>query len=232
MGRYLCISASSQIAQSLIRRIKDKGDEVITVARDSSKITPDIECDVANFEAVDEVFEKVGEVDGVVNFAGNLFLKSAHLTLQEEYDEVIRASLTTAFATVHAAGKFMRKGGAVVFISSAAAMVGLPNHEAIAAAKAGIIGLAQSAAATYAANNLRFNVVAPGMINTPLTSSLINNEMAYQASISMHALGRIGEPEDISAAVAFFLDPKNDWITGQVLAVDGGLSRVRPKTKI
>lgn len=232
MARYLCIAASSQMAQCLIKLLKDKGDEVFTSARDSSKIIPDAECDASDFEAVNELFKKAGDIDGVVNFSGSLLLKSAHLTKQKEYDAVIAASLTSAFATTHAAGRHMRQGGSVVLISSAAAMVGLVNHEAIAAAKAGIIGLAQSAAATYAANNLRFNVVAPGMTNTALTSSLMENKTAFEVSKSMHALGRIGKPEDIASAVAFFLDPKNDWITGQVLAVDGGLSRVRPKAKI
>ncbi len=126
----------------------------------------------------------------------------------------------------------MNQGGSVVLISSAAALVGLANHEAIAAAKAGIIGLAQSAAATYASNNLRVNVVAPGMVNSPLTSSLLSNQLVLNASKGMHALGRIGVPEDIAHAIVFLLNPDNSWITGQVIAVDGGLSRVRPKMKI
>jgi len=133
---------------------------------------------------------------------------------------------------VRAAGLSMKKGGAVVLISSAAAMTGLANHEAIAAAKAGIIGLAQSAAATYASNGLRFNVVAPGMVESPLTAQLTSNEALLNASKSMHVLGRIGKPNDIAQAILFLLNPSNDWITGQVIAVDGGLSRIRPKIKI
>ncbi|WP_229310372.1 SDR family NAD(P)-dependent oxidoreductase, partial [Legionella pneumophila] len=90
----------------------------------------------------------------------------------------------------------------------------------------------QSAAATYASNNLRVNVVAPGMVNSPLTSSLLSNQLVLNASKGMHALGRIGVPEDIAHAIVFLLNPDNSWITGQVIAVDGGLSRVRPKMKI
>ncbi|MCX7118596.1 MAG: SDR family oxidoreductase, partial [Legionellales bacterium] len=137
-----------------------------------------------------------------------------------------------SFATVRAAGMHMKNGGSVVLISSAAALVGLANHEAIAAAKAGIIGLVQSAASTYANLDLRFNGVAPGMTDTPLTAGLISNDLAFKASKAMHALDRIGTPEDIARAIVFLLDPKNNWITGQVLAVDGGLSKVRPKMKI
>ena len=75
-------------------------------------------------------------------------------------------------------------------------------------------------------------MVAPGMVNSPLTSSLLNNQLAYKASKEMHPLGRIGTPEDIAQVIIFLLSPENSWITGQVLAVDGGLSHLRPKMKI
>jgi NAD(P)-dependent dehydrogenase (short-subunit alcohol dehydrogenase family) len=126
----------------------------------------------------------------------------------------------------------MKQGGSVVLITSAAALTGLANHEAIAAAKAGIIGLTQAAAATYASSNLRINAVAPGMVKSPLTNALLKNDLVAKASTAMHALGRIGEPSDVAEAIVFFLNPKNSWITAQVLAVDGGLSAVRPKLKV
>ncbi len=232
MANYLVIAASSAIGQSVVNALIAEGDNVFTTARDCQKIQPSALLDATNFDAVSEVFKAAGPIDGVVNCAGSLLLKSAHTTSQEQYQAVIDASLTTSFATVRAAGMHMKEGGAVVLISSAAALVGIANHEAIAAAKAGIIGLAQSAASTYAHLNLRFNVVAPGMIDTPLTAHLISNPVAFNASKAMHALDRIGTTEDIARAIVFLLNPKNNWITGQVLAVDGGLSRVRPKIKI
>lgn len=232
MAHYLVIAASSSLGQAVTEALKAQGDSVFTTARDKTKMNPDLLLDATDFNAVDEAFRLAGTIDGVVNCSGSLLLKPAHTTSKEQYQSVIDSSLTTSFATVHAAGTYMKKGGSVVLIASAAALVGLANHEAIAAAKAGIIGLAQSAAATYATINLRINVIAPGMIDSPLTTALIKNEALYQASKSMHALGRIGKPEDIARAVLFLLNPQNSWITGQVLAVDGGLSRVRPKIKI
>jgi NAD(P)-dependent dehydrogenase (short-subunit alcohol dehydrogenase family) len=110
-------------------------------------------------------------------------------------------------------------------------MAGYANHEAIASAKAGIIGLVRSAAATYASQNLRFNAVAPGLIETPLTQQLTTNPAARKISEAMHALGRIGSPEDIARAICFLLDTRNSFITGQVIAVDGGLSMVHPKVR-
>ncbi|HOW63102.1 MAG TPA: SDR family oxidoreductase [Candidatus Contendobacter sp.] len=231
MARFLVIAAASGIGQATVKQLKATGHQVFTTARDQSKITPDALLDATDFEAVERVFQQAGEIAGVVNCSGSLLLKAAHLTSKAQYQATIDASLTTAFATVRAAGKYLRNGGSVVLVSSAAALEGLANHEAIAAAKAGIIGLTLAAAASYAGNNLRVNAVAPGLTETPLTQSLTANESARKLSEAMHALGRLGQPEDIARAIVFLLDPANSWITGQVLAVDGGLSRVRPRMK-
>jgi len=231
MARFLVIAAASGIGQATVKQLKATGHQVFTTARDQSKITPDALLDATDFEAVERVFQQAGEIAGVVNCSGSLLLKAAHLTSKAQYQATIDASLTTAFATVRAAGKYLRNGGSVVLVSSAAALEGLANHEAIAAAKAGIIGLTLAAAASYAGNNLSVNAVAPGLTETPLTQSLTANESARKLSEAMHALGRLGQPEDIARAIVFLLDPANSWITGQVLAVDGGLSRVRPRMK-
>ena len=124
----------------------------------------------------------------------------------------------------------MIKGeGSVVLISSAAARIGLANHEAIAAAKAGILGLTLSAAATYASRGLRVNAVAPGLVRTPMTTRITSNEKAAESSRGLHALGRLGEPEDVARMIAWLLDPAQSWVTGQVFGVDGGLSSVRSR---
>lgn len=235
MANYLIIAAGSGIGQAVANQLRTPENQVFTTARNHSVISPDVLLDARDFSAVEAVFEKasasMGTLDGVVNCAGSLLLKPAGMTSQEQYQSTIDASLTTAFATVRAAGKHMSSGGAVVLVSSAAAMQGLANHEAISAAKAGILGLTLSAAATYAPMNLRVNAVAPGLTETPLTAPLTGNETSRKFSEAMHALGRLGKPEDVARAIVFLLDPLNSWITGQVLAVDGGLSRVRPKVK-
>lgn len=174
--------------------------------------------------------EESGGLDGVACCIGSLMLKPAHATTHEEWLDTLSLNLTVAFETVKAAAEVMRKtGGSVALVSSAAAQVGLPNHEAIAAAKAGVIGLMRSAAATYARMGIRVNCVAPGMVHTPLTQSIVDNEIALKGSIAMHALGRIGEPEDVARALAWLLDPGQSWVTGQVLGVDGGLGYIRTK---
>jgi short-subunit dehydrogenase len=232
VAKYLIVGGSSSIGQEVLKGLKALNHEVLTTARNSQKIQPDYTLDASDFDAVDGLFSSIAPLDGVVNCSGSLLLKPAHLTSKDEWNDTVNASLTTSFAIVRAAGKHMTSGGSVVLIGSAAVNIGLVNHEAIAAAKAGIRGLALSASATYAHQGLRFNVVEPGLTQTNLTASLTANEMMKKGSIAMHPLGRLGEPEDIARAIIFFLLPENNWITGQHLAVDGGLSTIKPRVKV
>ncbi|MBT9606426.1 SDR family oxidoreductase [Microbacterium sp.] len=232
MANFLLIAASSDIGQATARRLRDAGHRVLTTARDSSVIEPDAVLDATDFDAVDRVVGEAGELDGIAVFAGSMLLKPAHLVSRAQYDETIAASLTTSFAVVRAAGTHVRGGGSVVLSSSAAALAGLSNHDAIAAAKAGVIGLTLSAAASYASRGLRINAVAPGLVQTRLTEGLTSSDMSRKVSEAMHPLGRLGEPDDVARAVEFLLDPANDWITGQVLGVDGGLGSLRPRQKV
>lgn len=180
--------------------------------------------------AVERAIAEFGRIDGIANCVGSLLLKPAHITTDAEWDETIATNLRSAFAAVRAGTRAMRsEGGSIVLVSSAAAQIGLANHEAIAAAKGGIAGLALAAAASYAPSGIRVNAVAPGLVKTGMTERLTANEKAERASLAMHALGRLGEPDDVASAIVFLLDPANSWITGQVLGVDGGLGSVRPR---
>ena len=119
-------------------------------------------------------------------------MKAAHLTTDAEWDETIALNLTSAFHATRAAGKTMRKGGSVVLMGSVADRIGIHSHEAIAAAKAGVVGLTKAAAATYSSRGLRFNAVSPGLTRTKLTERVWKNEAAAEASRDMHALHRPG----------------------------------------
>ena len=173
--------------------------------------------DAAEMDATEAFLSQAAEqgpLAGVVNCAGSLMLKPAHLT--------------TAFATVRAAGRQMRKrGGSVVLFSSAAARVGLPNHEAIGAAKAAVAGLARAAAATYAPRGLRVNAVAPGLVDTPLASRIVGNEAALATSMRLHAIRRPGSAQEIASLVDWLLGPDSSWVTGQVISADGGLAHLK-----
>ena len=238
--RVLVIGATGGVGAAVTRGIVAGGGHVFLAARDTEKLAslggelsmPHAAVEATDPDAIDACADAaaaaLGGLDGIVNCAGSLLLKPAHLTTTAEWQATLAANLTSGFGCVRAAGRLLKAtGGSVVLVSSAAARVGLANHEAIAAAKAGVIGLVLSAAATYAKSGIRFNAVAPGLVRTPLTKGLVASELAEKASIGMHPLGRLGEPGDVARAILFLLDPAQGWITGQVLGVDGGLADLR-----
>jgi len=232
------IGGAGRVGSALACRLVAAGNHVVLAGRTETSLAalsadlsmPYAVVDASGFEALDQVLQKHPPLDAVVNCADSLLLKPAHLNAENEYREIVDINLTTAFATVRAGAETkMSTGGSIVPCASAAARTGLANHEAIAAAKSGVVGLTLSAAATYAPRNIRVNCVAPGLVASPLTARITENEIARKASQSMHALGRIGTPDDIAAALAWLVDPANSWITGQVVGVDGGLGTIRPR---
>ena len=186
--------------------------------------------DATDFDSVQNLFsygiKKLGNIDGIINLAGSILLKPAHKTTNKEFDHTINQNLKSSFSVVRAAGLLLNNAS-VVLMSSAAASIGFKNHEAIAAAKAGIEGLARSAAATYSNANLRFNVIAPSLIDTPLTTGITSSPLALKASEKMHPLGRIGTPFDLIKMIDLLLDKENNWITGNVFHIDGGITKVK-----
>eukprot|EP00242_Pyramimonas_sp_CCMP2087_P004488 CAMPEP_0198206658 /NCGR_PEP_ID=MMETSP1445-20131203/10204_1 /TAXON_ID=36898 /ORGANISM="Pyramimonas sp., Strain CCMP2087" /LENGTH=271 /DNA_ID=CAMNT_0043879435 /DNA_START=1 /DNA_END=816 /DNA_ORIENTATION=- len=243
---YVVLGATGGIGAEVCGQLASSGSQLAIGGRNPEKLDALIAAyphaqvsrvDATNSKEVEAFIQKAvatyGRVDGVVNCVGSVLLKPAHTTTDDEFNEVINTNLFSAFCAVKAAVKVMSKqspkGGSIVLCSSAVAQTGLPNHEAIAAAKAGIVGLARSAAATYAGANIRVNCVAPGLTRTPMTARITGNETALKMSTSMHALGRIAEADEVARAIVFLMDPKNSFITGQVLGVDGGLGSLKGK---
>jgi len=238
---YVVFGAAGGIGAELSHRLVAAGNRLLLCGRSEGPLVElgnelaqptavlDAKDWLATEAAIDQAVSLFGSINGAVNLAGSLLLKPAHLTTAEEWRDTVDQNLTTAFGLVKYAAPAMRKsgGGSIVLMSSGAAAIGLPNHEAIAAVKAGIEGLVRSAAATYAAANVRINAVAPGLTQTPLTRRVWENEKGAEASRAMHPLGRLGTAADIASAIAWLLDPAQTWITAQTIAVDGGLSTLK-----
>jgi len=240
MENTLITGAGGGVGRALCARLHERGATLHATTRDpghQADLASNFKATVSTYDALDnhstlEAAIKAAAAEqpltGIANCIGSIHLKPAHNTSFEDWNHTLRTNLDSAFACVKFGAKAMLKtGGSIVLVSTAAAAIGLPNHEAISAAKGGIEAMARSAAATYGKYNIRVNVVAPGLTRTPLTERITGNEAMLKASTAMHALGRIGEADEVAAAIAFLLDPENSWITGQVLGVDGGLGSVR-----
>ena len=238
----LITGANGGIGSALARQLAKSGTQLVLAGRNEPELTKlavelGAQAIVTDFTNPDEVASCVsqalatlGEIEAVAHCIGSILLKPAHLTSIQDWQSVMDTNLNSAFYLLQNLGRPMSKsGGAIAFVTSVAAEKGLSNHEAIAAAKAGLSGLTRSAAATYAKSNLRINCVAPGLTDTPLAAPITNNEAARKFSEAMHPLGRLGTADEIATALAFLLSPDNTWITGQSLSVDGGLSTLQTK---
>ncbi len=238
----IVVGAAGGIGAALCQRLADRGWNLVMVGRQEPPLTQLAvsigsavrsvhPLDARDFDATDRLFAEHADAIAAVNLAGSILLKPAHATSASDFSDTIDQNIRTAFSVARAAGKTMRKqGGSVVLMSSCAARFGLPNHEAISAAKGAVEALTRSAAATYAASGLRFNAVAPGLTETPMSAMLTSNEAARKTSLAMHPIGRLGQPGDVAAAIEFLVDPANNWITGQVFGVDGGLSSIKARS--
>ncbi len=238
---YLIIGATGGIGSELSRRLVQQGHRLLLCGRQAEPLEslggelqqPTQLVDAREWDQVEAAVQRAvelhGQLDGAVNLAGSVLLKPAHLTSFQEWQDTLAQNLTTAMGLIKYAAPVLRRsgGGSLVLMSSGAASIGLSNHEAIAAAKAGIEGLIRSAAATYAAANIRVNGVAPGLVQTPLTKRVWENPKGAEASLALHGLKRLGVPADIASAIQWLLQPEQTWITAQIIAVDGGLSTLK-----
>ena len=240
----IVVGGSGGIGSAVARRLAVQGCRLVIAARDVERLqiiaaetgSQALSLDARDSAAVEammqDVFARHGRLDGVVNCAGSILLKPAHLITDQEFSDTLAVNLTTAFNLLRATTRLMMRqagGGSLVFCSSVAARRGLVNHEAIAAAKAGVEGLALAAAASYARFGIRVNCIAPGLTRTDLTRTLTQNETVAKMSAALHPLGRIGEPDEVASAICWLLNREQSWVTGQVIGVDGGLGHVQAR---
>ncbi len=188
--------------------------------------------DVDSFDSINNFLSEantyLGSIDCIINCVGSLLLKPAHTTTRDELEDVFKTNMFSCFGILKYSFKYLRKnGGSLIFFSSAASKVGLKNHDAIASAKAAVSSLVLSSASTYAKYNIRINAIAPGLVDTPLSQNIINNEMSLEYSKKLHGLNRIGKPDNLIPIVSCLIDARSDWITGQTFFIDGGLSNVK-----
>jgi 3-oxoacyl-[acyl-carrier protein] reductase len=235
--------ATGAIGSATANRLVAEGWRVALIARDRDRVqalaaglgpqTVPLVAEATSSTAVDavvaQVVERMGPPSALVHAVGSTLLRPSHAIADDDFAEVLATNLGSAFYALRAFVRVVPRGvpAAALFFSTSATSIGLVNHDAISAAKGGVDGLVTAAAATYASRGIRINALAPGLVRSGLTRRLVENPATLQASEWMHPLGRIGEPEDVAALAAFLVGSDAGWITGQVVAVDGGLSGIK-----
>ena len=217
MEKVLLIGANSGIAQAL-QDISDK--EFIPLSRSA---------DTLNLEGDLSELDDLGSISGLVYFPGTINLKPFTMLKEEDYLNDFNINVMGAVKALKKVINNLKEGngGSVVFVSSVAANLGLPYHASIAASKSALEGLAKSLASEYASSKVSFNVVAPSITNTPMAANLLKTERQIEANEERNPMKQIGSPEQIAKSINFLLDAHQNWMTGQVIAVDGGMSNLK-----
>jgi len=231
--------ASRGIGRAIASRLAEQGAFVVAAARDdhaaatatdiagAGRRAEAVSLDVTDAEAVQrlpgDIVERHGRLDIVVSNAGITRDQLLMRMKREDWDAVIATNLTATFALAQAAMRPMLKqrGGRIIAVSSVVAQMGNAGQTNYAASKAGLIGFAKAVAQEVASRSITVNVVAPGLIETDMTRAITGN--AREEWAAKIPLKRLGTPEDIAAAVCFLASDEAAYITGQVLAVNGGM---------
>jgi 3-oxoacyl-[acyl-carrier protein] reductase len=234
IGRAVSLTlGAAGAAVAVVDLEPERADEVASELNAAGTRAVAVAADIRDTDEVRRVVrttvDELGGVDILVTVVGgqNAFAawQPLHQWSDEEWDLVVGVNLRYVFLVAREAITVMLeqgRGGAIVHIGSVSGMAGAPNHSAYGAAKAGVIHLAKSLALEYGRHGIRVNVVSPGVARTPATAGALSPEQDA-AMAEKIPLGRPGTPDDIARAVLFFASPLAGYVTGQVLAVDGGV---------
>lgn len=229
IGRAIAIRLAGEGATVVINYngSKEKAEEVKQKIEGAGGKAAVCQCNVADFDQcqafIQKVIDEFGRIDILVNNAGitrdGLLMKMS----EEDFDQVIETNLKGAFHTIRFASRQMlrQKSGRIINLSSVVGVTGNAGQANYAASKAGVIGLTKSAARELASRGITVNAIAPGFIETDMTSVL--SEKVKEGAAAGIPLGAFGKPEDVAAAAAFLASDEAGYITGQVLHVDGGM---------
>lgn len=230
IGKAIALSLAKEGANVSIvyRSSSSEAEEVVQAIKDLGRDASAFQADVASFSQAQEIVQKVvaqfGRLDIVVNNAGitkdGLLLRMT----EEDWDTVINTNLKSVFNYTKAAIKPMmsQRSGKIINITSVVGITGNAGQANYASSKAGVIGFTKSIAKEVSSRNIQVNAVAPGFVETDMTGKL--NEEQQKAILDKIPLKRTAKPDEIASTVIFLVSPASDYITGQVLCVDGGLT--------
>ena len=232
--KYLIVGATGSIGSNLATQLYDSNKEVHLVGRNEDETKSLSEklgftytiADVLEDGFVDKIKSDIDDIKGIAYCVGSIDLKPLKISSESDFNKCMKLNLYSAVELIKGYQDSLKKNkGSIVLFSTVAAQRGFTNHSIIASAKAAVEGLAVSIAAEFAPD-IRVNCVALSLINSKIAQPILKNVALAQGIAKAHPLKRIGEGKDGAALAKFLLTDESSWVTGQIIAVDGGRSKL------
>jgi len=232
--KYIVFGATGSIGSSLAEQLVSSGNKVHLVARNEAElknISGKLGCTstVANVLEegfIDKVKNDISETKGIAYCVGSIDLKPLRMVTEQDFNKCMKLNLYSAVETIKGYQESLKKNkGSIVLFSTVAAQRGFTNHAIIASAKAAVEGLTVSLAAEFAPN-IRVNCIAPSLTNSKIAEPMLKNKALADGIAKAHPLKRLGEGKDSASLAKFLISEDSSWVTGQIIAVDGGRSKL------
>ena len=232
--KYLIIGATGSVGSSLAEQLKNSGNDVHLVARNESDVkavAEKLDCtytvaDVLEDGFIEKVRSDINDIKGIAYCVGSIDLKPLRMVTEADMNKCMKLNLYSAIEAIKGYQDSLKKNkGSIVLFSTVAAQRGFANHSIIASAKAAIEGLTVTLAAEFAPN-IRVNCIAPSLSKSKIAEPMLKNPVIAEGIAKAHPLKRLGEGKDSAALAKFLITDESSWITGQVIAVDGGRSKL------
>ena len=232
--KYVIFGATGSIGSSLAEQLKNSGNDIHLVGRNESELSSVSEkfgcshtvADVLEDGFIEKVKSDISEIKGLAYCVGSIDLKPLRMVNEQDFQKCMKLNLYSAVEAIKGYQESLKKNkGSIVLFSTVAAQRGFTNHAIIASAKAAIEGLTVSLAAEFAPN-IRVNCVAPSLTKSKIAEPMLKNTAIAEGIAKAHPLKRLGEGKDSAALAKFLLSEDSSWVTGQIIAVDGGRSKL------
>ncbi len=232
--KYLIFGATGSVGSSLAEQLKKSGHNIHLVARNEDevkKIAEKLDCsytviDVLKDNFIEKVKTDVSEIKGVAYCVGSIDLKPLRMVTEQDFNKCMKLNLYSAVEAIKGYQESLKKNkGSIVLFSTVAAQRGFTNHAIIASAKAAVEGLTVTLAAEFAPN-IRVNCIAPSLSKSKIAEPMLKNATIAEGIAKAHPLKRLGEGKDSAALAKFLITEESSWVTGQIIAVDGGRSKL------
>ena len=232
--KYLIFGATGSVGSSLAEQLKNSGNDIHLVARNETEVKAIAEklgcsytvADVLEDGFIEKVKSDISDIKGVAYCVGSIDLKPLRMVTEADMNKCMKLNLYSAIETIKGFQETLKKNkGSVVLFSTVAAQRGFTNHTIIASAKAAVEGLTVTLAAEFAPN-IRVNCIAPSLSKSKIAEPMLKNPAIAEGIAKAHPLKRLGEGKDSAALAKFLITEDSSWVTGQVIAVDGGRSKL------